>query len=338
MAQDAAYDADVAEQEMTLLGEQRTARNEAEGETEGQFTNDGVPDETDPLLDEVPEQTFEPSNEIPNKGEIEKPSPEYEYEMKDMSKSASETGGAAEGEAGTDVASELTEKAAADEAGRVAEKAAADAAADAAEAAAESAAEAAGEAAGEAAAEAAVEAAATAAAETAAEVAAATLGESIVAAAGASAGAVAVGLSWLGPVGLAIGAGYAAYEIIDAALEYDKAMRESGEVDYVPPLTLDEILEQSRAEKRPDMPEWKNSEADEAPQYDAYWAPYGTKGREANTPGDAHWDQSVLAVAPDGTVTYGAHSYVPGAKNFDAATAVPQATQAVANDADAPDE
>jgi hypothetical protein len=89
---------------------------------------------------------------------------------------------------------------------------------------------------------------------------------------------------------------------------------------------------------KPGMPEWKESTEDKAPQYDAYWAPYGTKGREANTPGDAHWDQSVLDVAPDGTVTYGAHTYVPGAKNFDAATAVPQSTQAVANDADAPEE
>ena len=113
------------------------------------------------------------------------------------------------------------------------------------------------------------------------------------------------------------------------ALTYDDPVAEP------PPPTLDEIVEQSRAQKAPEDAEWKNSEADEAPQYDAYWAPYATKGREANTPGDAHWDQSVVDVAQDGTVTYGAHSYVPGAKNFDATTAVPQA---VANDADAPAE
>ena len=83
------------------------------------------------------------------------------------------------------------------------------------------------------------------------------------------------------------------------------------------------------------MPDWKDSEADAAPQYDAYWAPYATAGREANTPGNPHWDQSIVEVAPDGTVTYGPHTYVPGAKNFDANTAVPQV---VVEDADVPAE
>ena len=176
----------------------------------------------------------------------------------------------------------------------------------------------------------AVETAAEAGAEVAAEataelVAEATLGEAIVAAAGASSAV-------LLPVAAAAAVGYGIYELgkmtVDA-LTYDDPVAEP------PPPTLDEIVEQSRAQKAPEDAEWKNSEADEAPQYDAYWAPYATKGREANTPGDAHWDQSVVDVAQDGTVTYGAHSYVPGAKNFDAATAVPQA---VANDADAPAE
>ena len=174
----------------------------------------------------------------------------------------------------------------------------------------------------ETAAEAGAEVAAEAAAELVAEV---TLGEAIVAAAGASSAV-------LLPVAAAAAVGYGIYELgkmtVDA-LTYDDPVAEP------PPPTLDEIVEQSRAQKAPEDAEWKNSEADEAPQYDAYWAPYATKGREANTPGDAHWDQSVVDVAQDGTVTYGAHSYVPGAKNFDATTAVPQA---VANDADAPAE
>jgi hypothetical protein len=192
--------------------------------------------------------------------------------------------------------------------------------------AAETAAETAGEAVAETAAEAGAEVAAEVAAEAGAElVAEATLGEAIVAAAGASSAV-------LLPVAAAAAVGYGIYELgkmtVDA-LTYDDPVAEP------PPPTLDEIVEQSRAQKAPEDAEWKNSEADEAPQYDAYWAPYATKGREANTPGDAHWDQSVVDVAQDGTVTYGAHSYVPGAKNFDATTAVPQA---VANDADAPAE